>query len=539
MRLSPVIIISLSMVVLTLGILIVARLIGYMPNENDERLHSRIQLSETLAIQLSVLAQNDDFETIHDVINRVVEQNKQMKSAALRASDGKVRVSAGAHPQEPISITSSAEFMIMPLYDDDEMLYQVETHFEQLNTNYFNGLLGKSFIHLLVFVTLTGFLVYTLLMRKVLRHLDPYSVMPTRVITFMNTMSDGVCLIDENDNIVLVNDVFSKMVDVTSEKLRSTALSQLHWKVPESTNNTLSVYPWRNTLSSKQGYSSKVIRYQLNNGTTAIYNTNGSPILDAEQNISGALITFNDITEREHKNVMLQRQRETERKRIGWLEGMTGFLKHEMRVALIGAASSVDLLQKSDYFNERDKGLVGRTGKSLHTIEELLKTVSQTTTLESDFLQETTEQVRLDILMKEYTDNYQYIYPDSRIEYRSDETEVIVQCQEERIQQMLDKLVSNAIDYTTSNAVIVVTCKKDADQVLIKVSNEGEPLVNNNDDIFDLFVSARVTNKTKKNQGIGLYVVRLIAEGYGGQVEAFNRTDVPGAEFVVTLPIVE
>jgi signal transduction histidine kinase len=36
--------------------------------------------------------------------------------------------------------------------------------------------------------------------------------------------------------------------------------------------------------------------------------------------------------------------------------------------------------------------------------------------------------------------------------------------------------------------------------------------------------------------GLGLYIVRLVAEFHGGRVRAENRTDGTGVEIVVTLP---
>ncbi len=56
--------------------------------------------------------------------------------------------------------------------------------------------------------------------------------------------------------------------------------------------------------------------------------------------------------------------------------------------------------------------------------------------------------------------------------------------------------------------------------------------------MFDLFVSLRTpSRKTDDNFGLGLYIVKLITESHGGQVNAYDLNDETGAVFEVTLPL--
>ena len=130
------------------------------------------------------------------------------------------------------------------------------------------------------------------------------------------------------------------------------------------------------------------------------------------------------------------------------------------------------------------------------------------------------------------------MYSDNSFEFRSDENALIILGQEERIIQLLDKLTGNAIDHSDRGAPIIYTCSKDNDRAVIKVANQGKPLPEDIQGIFDLFASYRTETATRHNQGIGLYVVKFIAEAYGGTVEARDRQDVTGAEFIIRLPTV-
>ena len=50
-------------------------------------------------------------------------------------------------------------------------------------------------------------------------------------------------------------------------------------------------------------------------------------------------------------------------------------------------------------------------------------------------------------------------------------------------------------------------------------------------------VSLGKKNAKQSRLGLGLYVVRLIAEFHEGKVQAGNRSDVPGAVFTVSFPL--
>jgi len=55
--------------------------------------------------------------------------------------------------------------------------------------------------------------------------------------------------------------------------------------------------------------------------------------------------------------------------------------------------------------------------------------------------------------------------------------------------------------------------------------------------LFDSMVSIRQKKGSEPHLGLGLYIVRLIAEFHHGQVSAKNRTDVEGVEFIVKMPL--
>jgi len=70
------------------------------------------------------------------------------------------------------------------------------------------------------------------------------------------------------------------------------------------------------------------------------------------------------------------------------------------------------------------------------------------------------------------------------------------------------------------------------------VANEGPPLpAKMQGRLFDSMVSVRQNRGDgEPHLGLGLYIVRLIAEFHGGRASAANRDDVQGVTVSVVLP---
>jgi len=109
------------------------------------------------------------------------------------------------------------------------------------------------------------------------------------------------------------------------------------------------------------------------------------------------------------------------------------------------------------------------------------------------------------------------------------------------INQMLDKLVQNAIDFARAieGAPIKISLRRDVKNIILSVENKGSLLPQNSKEIaqlFDSMVSKRSVESHEAHLGLGLYIARLIAEFHGGTIAAANLEDGSGVIFWVTLP---
>ncbi|MCU7811167.1 MAG: hypothetical protein KZQ77_08010, partial [Candidatus Thiodiazotropha sp. (ex Notomyrtea botanica)] len=71
-----------------MSILLLGRLIGFVPDENKTALDARKKFCEALAVQISSIAARNDVESLRQTLESVVERNDDVHSAALKGRAG-------------------------------------------------------------------------------------------------------------------------------------------------------------------------------------------------------------------------------------------------------------------------------------------------------------------------------------------------------------------------------------------------------------------------------------------------------------------
>jgi two-component system, OmpR family, sensor histidine kinase ChvG len=137
-------------------------------------------------------------------------------------------------------------------------------------------------------------------------------------------------------------------------------------------------------------------------------------------------------------------------------------------------------------------------------------------------------------------DGYRIAYPQASFALTLPDGEMPLSGAPELFAQMLDKLVANAVEFATRGAIQIRLERAERSARLI-VANEG-PLLPPEiaDRLFDSMVSIRSERApAEPHLGLGLYIVRLVAEFHGGSAQASNRSDGSGVEVTVTLPLAD
>ena len=120
--------------------------------------------------------------------------------------------------------------------------------------------------------------------------------------------------------------------------------------------------------------------------------------------------------------------------------------------------------------------------------------------------------------------------------FRVPDISPVIYADKKRINQIVENLVNNSRKYAKTNITVSLTQSKDSVSIHFRDQGKGIP----DEDmpfITDKFYRGK-NSGTENGSGLGLYIVKYIAEQSGGSIELINHASgEEGLEVVVTLPI--
>lgn len=226
------------------------------------------------------------------------------------------------------------------------------------------------------------------------------------------------------------------------------------------------------------------------------------------------------------------------RQYTAYLEQMAGRMAHELRTPIAVVRSSLDNL-KGQPLPEEAQVYVERADRGVARLATILTRMGEATRLEQALAQAERERFDLHEVVAGCVEGYRAAYPQRRFELKGPGGPLPVDGVPDLVAQLLDKLAGNAADFAAPGSVITVRLDLDGDAAVIRVLNEGPRLPAAMEGrLFESMVSVRDGGQGgEPHLGLGLYIVRLIAEFHGGAATLANREDVDGVAATVRLPL--
>jgi two-component system sensor histidine kinase ChvG len=233
---------------------------------------------------------------------------------------------------------------------------------------------------------------------------------------------------------------------------------------------------------------------------------------------------------------MLERQQQY----TAYLEELRGRLSHEIRTPVAVVRSSLDNLRlhpipapASVYLDRADEGL-----SRLVTIVQRMTEASR---LEQTLATSERESFDLARVVRGCVDGYRLAHPARRIDFVLDDSgrPMMLEGAPDLVAQLLDKLVENALDFAREGTAVEVRLTRGLGLALLAVTNEGPPLEDDvAEKLFEVMVSKRpAEGGGKVHLGLGLTIVRAIADFHQATVNAANRREPSGVSVTVAFPL--
>jgi two-component system sensor histidine kinase ChvG len=221
-----------------------------------------------------------------------------------------------------------------------------------------------------------------------------------------------------------------------------------------------------------------------------------------------------------------------------FLERIPRTLRHELSNPLNSVSTSLQNLV-SERPDLVDSKYVQSAERGVARIGEIVQGLTEAASLEQALRDDEPELLDLSALVSRYVENVAAGCPQRRFSLRGAREPVAISGSGFRIEQLLDKLVDNAVAFSPADSEIAVELGVSGGRALLSVRNDGPPIPEEiRERLFESMVSTRGSGSVDRpHLGIGLYVVRLIVEHLGGSIEAREGPDGSGAVFVVELPL--
>ena len=220
---------------------------------------------------------------------------------------------------------------------------------------------------------------------------------------------------------------------------------------------------------------------------------------------------------------------------IRLLESFAADMAHEFRNPLASIRTAAEMMNQSADTTERERFL-RLLNRDVDRLERLVTGVRDLARIDGQLESEIIEPVDLRALLGELTDGLRLRMPAASIDLRwIGERRAVVRGSRERLLQVFENLLTNALSFARRGTPVIVTVATDDSECRVTVDDSGPGIPEAHlDRVFDRFFSYRPGSDRREHLGLGLAIVRTIVEGYGGTVTAANR-DGRGARFEVCL----
>jgi diguanylate cyclase (GGDEF)-like protein len=309
-RLSPVVRVSFGLLMLTISLLLIGDWLGLIPQAHKLEVESRKRLSQNLAVQLSSLAMSGEVKHIRTTLTALVERNEDVISAAFRSQDGLAEILVGEDGENRNAQqgrNGEGSYVSVPIFKGEESWGSVDVLFSESEKAWLPGYYDNTFVLLLLFVSVSGFVLYMMFLKRTLRQLDPRKVIPQRVRAAFDALAEGVLILDEHCNVVLANRAFSRHVDLDADGMMGRPADSLNWSTVSGEPISGGALPWERMLLAGEELTSGRLALFAGSEAQRNFAVNCTPIHDDRGNVRGAISTFDDLTELEQKNVTLQK----------------------------------------------------------------------------------------------------------------------------------------------------------------------------------------------------------------------------------------
>ena len=560
--------ISFVLVSLLLSALLIARNLDILPDPDAATIAKRQSVCESIAMECLLAAHRHEKPTsVGPYVETVIrsELHADLLSIGIKDASGKLVVDQGGHKtlwgEYPGAKSTPTHLFVEIPQDNGKLWARVEVCFQPLPYSGWWRLLGGSLFPLLAFSWLAWFLITSSFLRMVFRRVDLASskVVPQQVKSTLNTLAEGVLILNKNGVIALANDAFARSLGTTPELLRGQKVSDLPWQ-SATVELTEDQYPWVRVLRDASPQMGQILGLKTDRDSRTL-SINSAPIFGEDGKCQGALATFDDLTSVERAKSAAEAASKAKSEFLA-------NVSHEIRTPMNAIMGMTELVLEGGQLTPEHRECLEIVGESAGSLLEVINDLLDVSKIEAGKFDLDPVDFDLRSMLDDTLHGLALRAHKKGLEVGCDvpqEVPEVLVGDPTRLRQVIVNLVGNAIKFTSTGEVFVrVRVDKQGSgqaQLHFTVVDTGIGIPSEKlQAIFEPFMQADGST-TRKFGGTGLgltissHLVRLMrgeiwAESEVGKGSAFHFTarfgipihsdaclSLPDIPFILNLPV--
>lgn len=328
-----------------------------------------------------------------------------------------------------------------------------------------------------------------------------------RMDALLDSAADGIMIIAPDHSIERCNPALARLLGVSQSSIHGKQHSDVIHLINQKDGMTLEQGEeggWPLTPNATLYVEGDLERVD---GLTLPVGITYAPLVDPEGNLRNIVATVRDIT----------RFREAEELKSIFIS----VISHELKTPVALIKGYVSTLRREDATWDRSV-----VEDSLAVIEEeadrltdLIENLLDASRLQAGALSINQSDLLVNMLAERIAEKFRTQTETHSITVDFPRDFPIIMADEDRIAQVLENMMSNAIKYSPDGGKIKISGHVHSKYVVVCVSDEGPGIAPNDiPHVFDRFYRASDAARKTKGAGLGLYLARAVIEAHGGRI---------------------
>lgn len=547
---------TLGLVCLQISVLCGAMLFGFVPEPKSAVMRGRADLCEAVAIVSSQAISEGRIEELTALLNQLILRNDTLLSAAVRTDDDQLLAELGDHEAywQRSGTRSTENQVLVPIHtagtgdaeDSPARWGAVELRFRPWSTQGIAAFVHHPWVKMTIIVSCVTGLFYYFYLKKMLQHLDPSRAVPQRVREALDSLAEGLLVLDRDEKVVLANHAFAEWVGLPADRLTGLPVSSFEW-VPQNTDQLITGLPWTDAMQTESAQAGVMIGLSVSDRPVQNLIANASPVLGHDGRYGGVLVSFDDVTQLEETRRDLKVARDAAESAQHEAEqankAKSDFLarmSHEIRTPMNAILGYTEVLRTG---HEEDIADRHRHLDTIHASGEhllaLINDILDLSKIESGQMDLDMQRHSLRELVSQVLSVMNVKAKEKGIGLHLEAPELMpetILTDAVRFRQAVFNLVGNAVKFTEQGCVRIVLSMTDNQKLQVDVVDTGVGIAADAvDKVFQRFTQADASVSTKfGGTGLGLSISRQLARMMGGDITVTSRLG-EGSTFSLTV----